>query len=45
MKIEVAANLPGYEKNGRIYGVQGMSPTVQARDFKDPIKVVVERDG
>lgn len=41
-KILVVGQLPGYEKNGRIYDTHGISPTVQSRDYKDPAKIVVE---
>ena len=31
----------GYEKLNRVYSVNGLCPTVTARDYKDPIKVMV----
>lgn len=42
MNTYVIAQLPGYEKTGRIYGGTGLAPTIEARDFKDPPKVLVE---
>ncbi len=30
----------GYEKVNRVYSIQGESPTITARDYKDPIKIV-----
>ena len=41
MTTHVIAQLPGYEKTGRIYGGTGLS-TIEARDYKDPPKVLVE---
>lgn len=40
-KILVSAQLPGYEKDGRIYDIYGISPTIQARDYKEPKKIVI----
>ena len=45
MKIEIAAKLPGYVRAGRIIGKDGLCPTILARDWKDPIRVLVRDDG
>jgi len=42
--ILVIGQLPGYEKNGRIYDPRGISPSVQSRDYKDAAKIVVGGD-
>lgn len=31
-----------YERTNRVYSAFGLSPTVTARDYKDPPKVIVE---
>ena len=30
----------GYEKVNRVYCIHGDSPTITARDYKDPIKII-----
>ena len=30
----------GYERVNRVYSIYGDSPTITARDYKDPIKIV-----
>lgn len=35
----------GYEKAGRVYDVSHISPTIQSRDYKDPIKVLIDGGG
>ena len=30
----------GYEHGNRVYSTMGTSPTLSARDYKDPIKIV-----
>lgn len=43
-EIDVKGNLGGsYESGGRVYGVDGVSPTISARDFKGP-KLVYEEE-
>lgn len=33
-------NPDGYEKVNRVYSIYGDSPTLQSRDYKDPIKIL-----
>lgn len=33
-------NPDGYEKVNRVYSPQGITPTITARDYKDPIKIL-----
>ncbi len=33
-------DINGYEHGNRVYSIQGITPTLSARDFKDPIKIV-----
>jgi DNA (cytosine-5)-methyltransferase 1 len=40
--LEVAHTEDKYEQNARIYGKEGLSPTLAARDFKDPKKILEE---
>ena len=35
----------GYEHGNRVYSIQGINPTLSARDFKDPIKIVDMKRG
>lgn len=35
--------MPGYEKQNRVYSVNGSSPCLFARDYKDPIKIMNEK--
>ena len=35
----------GYEHGNRIYSIQGLTPTLSARDYKDPIKIVDMKRG
>lgn len=39
--LEVAKTNDNYEQNARIYGIDGLSPTLSARDFKDPKKILI----
>lgn len=38
-------NPDGYEKVNRVYSIMGECPTLTARDYKDPIKIVDMRRG
>lgn len=46
MQCRMIAYIPGgYEKAGRIYDPSFASPTVQSRDYKDPIRVAIDERG
>lgn len=46
MQCRMIAYIPGgYEKAGRVYDPSYASPTVQSRDYKDPIRVAVDDRG
>ena len=34
-----------YESNNRVYSFRGISPSIRARDYKDPPKILIEVSG
>lgn len=38
----VVGTMPGFETNNRVYSGGGISPCINARDYKDAKKIIVE---
>lgn len=42
--LVIIGYMEGFKQTNRVFDPEGIAPTVLSRDYKDPIRIIVEKD-